>query len=54
MINEPEIEAKKAYCKALKTVRRMRRAGKSTAEILRMGEGGGGRGECPSCRAAIG
>ena len=30
----PEIEAKKAYPKALKTVRAMRKAGKSTAEIL--------------------
>ena len=29
-----EIEAKKAMRKALKTVRAMRRAGKSTAEIL--------------------
>jgi hypothetical protein len=29
-----EIEAKKAYRKALRTVRAMRRAGKSTAEIL--------------------
>ena len=28
-----EIEAKKAYRKALKTVRAMRRAGKSTSEI---------------------
>ena len=29
-----EIEAKKAHRKALKTVRRMRPAGKSTAEIF--------------------
>jgi hypothetical protein len=29
-----EIEAKKAYRKALKTVRAMRKAGKSTAEIM--------------------
>ena len=29
-----EIESKKAYRKALRTVRAMRKAGKSTAEIL--------------------
>ena len=29
-----EIEAKKAYCKALKTVKAMRKAGKSTKEIF--------------------
>jgi hypothetical protein len=29
-----EIEEKKAYRRALKTVRAMRRAGKSTAEIM--------------------
>jgi hypothetical protein len=53
MTNEPpkimadiaaEIEAKKAYRKALNKVRAMRKAGKSTAEIPRMGEGGIGEG----------
>ena len=30
-----EIEAKKSYRRALKTVRAMRKAGKSTAEIMK-------------------